>query len=187
MNQRTHDHALSLGPCEGYEFDLVERSDGALDPERAPVVAQHLERCSRCRAYAEALLDLDSALAGALPRPQLAADFDARLAARIAELQKRPDRSAALAAAEREHEQLLRRLGRGLSWRTLLNAAALGSVAGGAVLGLVSFAPGVLQSLDLVPAGISASTTFSIVLGIAFVVSGVMFGRRPGGAMFLAD
>lgn len=187
MNQHSRDYSLALGPCADHEFDLVERSEGALDPERAPLVEQHLERCSRCRAYAEALLDLDSALAGVLPRPQLGADFDARLAARIAELQRRPDRNAALAAAEREHEQLLRGLGRGLSWRTLLNAAALGSVAGGAVLGLVSFAPGVLQSLDLVPAGISASTTFSIVLGIAFLVSGVMFGRRPGGAMFLAD
>jgi anti-sigma factor RsiW len=187
MNQYSHDYALSLGPCEGYEFDLVERGEGALDPARAPLVEQHLERCSRCRAYADALAQLDTSLASVLPRPQLTADFDARLAARIAQLQKLPNRSAAVAAAEQEHQRLLQGLGRGFSWRTVLNAVALGSIAGGAVFGLDAFAPGMLQSLNLVPAGISASTTFSILLGFAFVVSGALFARRPGGAVFLAD
>jgi anti-sigma factor RsiW len=187
MNQSRHDYALSLGPCEGYEFDLVERSEGALDPVRAPLVEQHVDRCGRCRAYADALAQLDTALASVLPRPQPAADFDARLAARIAELQRLPSRSAAVAAAEQEHQRLLQGLGRGLSWRTLLNALALGSIAGGALLGLDAFAPGMLQSLDLVPAGVSASTTFSILLGIAFLAGGVILSRRPGGAAFLAD
>ncbi len=82
MNQYSHDYALSLGPCAGYEFDLVERSEGALDPVRAPLVEQHLERCSRCRAYADALAQLDTALASVLPRPQLTAGF--RRAARCA-------------------------------------------------------------------------------------------------------
>lgn len=187
MNPSSHDYALSPGPCAEYEFDLVERSEGAFDPQRALIVQQHLERCSRCRAFATELAALDASLAGALPRPQLSGDFDARLAARIAELRQAPNRAAAIAVAEQEHQQMLQGLGRGLSWRTLLNAAALGSVAGGAVLGLDSFAPGMLQALDLVPAGVSASTTFSIMLGIAFLVGGVILSRRPGGAMFLAD
>jgi anti-sigma factor RsiW len=187
MNPHSPDYALTLGPCEGFEFDLVERSEGALDPGRAPIVEQHLERCGRCRAYAQALAELDTALDRLLPRPRPAADFDARLAARIAGLQKLTNRSAARAAAEQEHQRLLQGLGRGLSWWTVLNAAALGSVAGGALFGLVSFAPEMLQALDLVPAGLSASTLFSIVLGIAFLVSGALFAGRPGGATFLAD
>ena len=44
MNPHTHDHARSLGPCEDFEFDLVERSFGwvnrfrrlARDYERLP-------------------------------------------------------------------------------------------------------------------------------------------------------
>ena len=182
----SHDYALSLGPCAEYEFDLVERSEGAFDPERALIVQQHLERCSRCRTYATALAQLDASLTSALPRPQLSGDFDARLAARIAELRQAPSRAAARAAAEQEHQQMLQGLGRGLSWRTLLNSVALGSVVGGVILGLDSFAPGLLQSLNLVPAGISASTVFSVVLGIAFLVSGVIFARRPGSAPLLA-
>ena len=187
MNTHHHEYELSLGPCEAYEFDLVERSEGALEPERARAVEQHLGRCGRCRAYAAALATLDTALAGLLPQPRLAGDFDARLAARIAELPVRQDRSAAFAAAEREHEQLLRLLGRGFSWRTLLNAVALGSVAGGAVIALASFAPGMLDALNLVLPGVSASTMSSILLGIAFLLGGVVFARRPGGAMLLAD
>lgn len=186
MNPLNHDPALALAPCKDYEFDLVERSEGALDPQRALVVQQHLERCSRCRAYATALADLDASLAGVLPRPRLSGDFDTRLEARIAELRSDPGRARAMAVAEQEHQRLLQGLGRGLSWRTLLNSVALGSAAGGVILGLDSFAPGLLQSLDLVPAGISASTLFSIVLGVAFLVSGVIFARRPGGAPLLA-
>jgi predicted anti-sigma-YlaC factor YlaD len=187
MNPHSHDHARSLGPCEDFEFDLVERSEGALDPARALIVQQHLEHCSRCRAHAAALAELDAALAGALPRPQLSQEFDARLEARIAALRQVPNRAAAIADAEQEHQQMLLRLGRGVTWRTLLNAVALGSVAGGVMLGLDSFAPGLLRSLDLVPAGISASAAFSIVLGVVFLVSGVIFARRPGGTLLLAD
>lgn len=187
MNQHSHDYSLALGPCADYEFDLVERSEGALDPQRAHIVQQHLERCGRCRAYAAAMAELDAALAAVLPRPQLSPDFDARLEARIAELRQVPNRAAAIADAEQQHQQMLQRLGRGVSWRTLLNAVALGSAAGGVLLGLDSFAPGLLQSLDLVPAGISASAAFSIILGAMFLVSGLIFARRPGGTLLLAD
>jgi anti-sigma factor RsiW len=187
MNTHHHDFELSLGPCEAYEFDLIDRSEGALEPGRAEAVDQHLARCSRCRAYAAALAGLDAALAGALPRPQLAADFDARLAARIAELPVRLDRSAAFAAAEREHDRLLRLLGRGVSWRTLLNSLALGSVAGGAVVALFAFAPGMLDAMNLALPGLNPSTTSSILVGIAILLGGAALARRPGGAMLFAD
>lgn len=177
MNQTSHEHALSLGPCADYEFDLVEQSEGAVAPELAARLQQHLAHCARCRAYAAGLVELDTALAAVLPQPELSPRFDEQLAARIAGLQRSPDRTRALAAAEREHEQLLRALGRGVGWRTWLNAAALGSVAGGVVLALDSFAPQLLQAYGLVPAGFSASTTFAAVLGVAAVACGLTLSR----------
>ena len=185
MNQTSHEHALSLGPCADYEFDLVEQSEGAVAPELAARLQQHLAHCARCRAYAAGLVQLDAALADDLPRPALSPGFDERLAARIAGLQRAPDRIGALAAAEREHQQLLRALGRGVGWRTWLNAAALGSVAGGVVLALDSFAPQLLQAYGLVPAGFSASTTFATLLGVAAVACGLALSRLAAGTLVL--
>ncbi len=184
----SNDIALSLGPCADYEFDLVELFEGSLEAGRATLVRQHMERCTRCRAYTSALGALDAALAGALPRPALSTEFDAHLRERIAELAQVPSRTAALAAAEREHAWILQNLGRGLSWRTALNAAALGSVVGGVVVGLDSVAPGLLQSFGLVAPGMSATLTFSIALGAVFAVCGAVFARgSAGGSMLLTD
>ena len=133
--------------------------------------------------------ELESALADAMPRPALSPGLDARLRERIAELYgKCPDRTAALAAAEREYASMQRNLGHGLGWRTVLNAAALGSVVGGVVVGFDSVAPELLQSFGLVGPGMSATLTFSIALGAVFAVCGVVFARRPaGGSILLAD
>ena len=181
-------YALTPGPCAEHEFDLVELNEGSLGPERASLLQHHLQHCTRCRDYRAALGDFDSALVRALPRPDLSPDFDARLQARIAELQKVPNRTAALAAAEREHDWMLQKLGRGLNWRTVLNAAALGSVVGGVVVGLDSAAPGLLQSLGLVGPHMSATVTLSIALAAVFAVCGTLFARGPtGGSMLLAD
>jgi anti-sigma factor RsiW len=185
MNTNDTDIALALGPCADYEFDLVELSERTLAPDRAPRVQQHLAHCARCRAYLAELSALDAALAATLPAPQLQADFDARLAQRIAALQRTPDRASAMAAAEREHEQLLRALGRELDWRAVLNATALGTVIGGALLALNSIAPRLLQANDLVPAGFSAAATYSLVLAAAFVVTGLGFARRSAGGSLL--
>ncbi len=183
------DHfALTLGPCTDYEFDLVELHEGSLQAGRAGVVQHHMAHCARCRAYASALGALDAALADALPRPALSPGFDARLREQIAELTRVPGRTAALAAAEREHARMLQNLGRGLSWRTVLNAAALGSVVGGVIVGLDSVAPGLLHSFGLVAPGMSATLTFSIALGAVFAVCGAMFARgSAGGSLLLTD
>ena len=99
-----------------------------------------------------------------------------------------PNRTAALAAAEREYASMRQTLGRGLGWRTVLNAAALGSVVGGVVVGFDSVAPGLLQSFGLVGPGMSSALTFSIALGAVFAVCGAVFARRPvGGSILLAD
>ena len=180
--------ALALGPCADYEFDLVELHEGSLEPGRAGTVRRHVAQCARCRAYAATLDELDAALGAALPRPALSPGFDARLRQQIAELTQTPDRTAALATAEREHEWMLRNLGRGLGWRTVLNAAALASVVGGVIVGLDSVAPGLLQSFGLVGPGMSATLTCSIALGAVFAVCGAVFARRPaGGSLLLAD
>jgi anti-sigma factor RsiW len=185
MNRNNEDLARVLGPCADFEFDLVELSEGSLDPDRVPVVQQHLERCIRCRTHSIALEQLDASLAAALPRPQLSVEFEATLAARVATLRRAPDRAAARADAEQEHRQMLQRLGRGLDWRVLLDAVALGSAVGGALVGLESFAPGLLQALGLVPSRIGASTAFSVVLGVAFLVAGLGFGRKLTGGPLL--
>jgi hypothetical protein len=185
MNQTSHDHALSLGPCADFEFDLVEQSEGALDPASAAPLQQHLLHCARCRAYAAALVDLDVKLAGSLPRPALAVDFDERLAARIAGLRRSPDRAGALAAAEREHQQLLDALGRRVGWSAWSNAAALGSVAGGVLLALHEVGPRMLQAYGLVPAGFSAASTFAAVLGLAAMAGGLALSGRFGGGPLL--
>jgi anti-sigma factor RsiW len=186
MNQHPHPQAHAAGPCADYEFDLVDLLENALEPGRAATVRRHMAQCPRCRAHALALGELDAALADALPRPALSADFDARLRQQITALQRAPDRSAALATAEREHEWMLQGLGRGLGWRTLLNAAALASVVGGMIVGLDATAPGLLQSFGLVGTGLSATLTFSLALGAAFVVCGAVFAQRPAGGVFQA-
>jgi anti-sigma factor RsiW len=188
MIQNIHDHALSLGPCADAEFELIELNEGALDPARARLVQQHVEHCPRCRAYLSALAELDTALAEALPAPQLSAGFDARLAAQVAELTRTPSRTAALAAAASEHERMLQSLGRDIGWRTVLNAVALASAVGGVLVGLNDFAPGLLAAHGWVPAGLSASATFSVLLGVACLVGGVLYAQRAqAGPTLLAD
>jgi anti-sigma factor RsiW len=185
MNTTSHELALSLGPCADHEYDLIERSEGGLDPARAGILQQHMERCARCRAYAAALEELDLSLAAALPRPQLSPEFSAGLEARLAELRRTPDRAAALAAAERDHQTLLQGLGRGLGWGTVLNATAMAAAAGGVVLSLAAVAPQLLQASGLLPQGLSASTAFSLLLGAACLVGGLGFTQRVAGSPVL--
>jgi anti-sigma factor RsiW len=186
MNQHPYTPAHAPGPCADFEFDLVDLLDGALEPGRADIVRRHMAQCPRCRAHAQALGELDAALADALPRPALSPDFDARLQEQIAELTRAPDRATALATAEREHESMLQGLGRGLGWRTMLNAAALASVVGGMIVGLDATAPGLLQSFGLVGPGMSATLTFSLALAAVFAVCGAVFAQRPAGRVFQA-
>jgi len=186
MSNHHHPHGHVPGPCAEFEFDLVDLLDGALEPDRAVTVRKHMAQCPRCRTHAQALGELDAALADALPRPALSAGFDARLQEQIAELARVPDRATALATAEREHESMLQGLGRGLGWRTILNAAALGSVVGGLIVGLDSVAPGLLQSYGLVGPGMSATLTASLALGVVFAFCGAVFARRPVGGVLQA-
>jgi anti-sigma factor RsiW len=183
MNQTSHDHALSLGPCADQEFELVELHAGELEAERSLALRQHIEHCPRCRAYLAALDELDVALAQAVPSLVPSPGFDARLQARIAELDRAPTRAAALAAAERERELMLQRLGRGLGWSTALNALALAPVVLGILFAFSLIAPELLAAVGVTAAGTSPVLASSLVLGAVFAAAGLLYARssRAGG------
>jgi anti-sigma factor RsiW len=117
MNEnRTH------GPCEDYEFEVVDLVDGTLAPEKARVVSLHLAGCCRCRRWRDEYAALDGQLARALPRPRLSADFEWKLAARLRAFgDARVDTRA---AAEQEYATLMDAL------RRRLRGATIGGVAG---------------------------------------------------------
>ncbi len=68
---------------------LIEYCAGALDPMHAAEVERHLESCTDCRALVERQTELWEAL-DCWKAPQVSADFDARLYARIAREQAAP-------------------------------------------------------------------------------------------------
>jgi predicted anti-sigma-YlaC factor YlaD len=172
MNQSIHEHALSLGPCAEHEFDLFEHGEGSLAPEPAALLQQHLAHCARCRAYAAELAQLDTTLAAALPRPELSPGFDVRLAARIGELRRTPERSAALAIEREEYQRLLSSLGRALDWRTALSAVAAASAMGGVMYALMSVSSEFPTLLRLQTPVIAA-----LGMGVAAVAMGASLSR----------
>ena len=120
MNQTSHEHALSLGPCADYEFDLVEQSEGARRPRTGRTLQQHLAHCARCRAYAAGLARRSirhwpTSCRGPRCRPGSTSSSRHESPGCSA----RPIGPRRWPLREREHEQLLRALGRGIGWRTV--------------------------------------------------------------------
>lgn len=181
MNHTSHDHALSLGPCVDHEFELVELHAGEIEAERSRALRQHLEHCPRCRAYLAALDELDQALTQAMPSAVPSPDFDARLQARITEQECIPTRADALAAAEREHERMLRLLGRGLGWSAVLDALALAPVVLGIIAAIAAFTPRLQAVFGTAAPGASPVLATSLVLGFLFAAGGLLYARSPGG------
>jgi hypothetical protein len=58
-------------------------------------------------------------------------------------------------------------------------------VAGGVLLALDAVAPQLLETHGLVPAGVSPSTAFALVLGAAALAGGLTFARRLGSGLLL--
>jgi anti-sigma factor RsiW len=166
-------------PCEDYAFDLMELGDGTLPPERARVVRMHLEGCTRCRHWMADLTAIGSELAAAMPRPELSADFDARLEVRIDQLRarQRTQRGELQAAVEREHDRMVAALRRGLRWRTALNAAATASAAGGLLVAARALGPELADTL-----GLSATSVYgwswTTVMVVVVSVAGAVAARR---------
>lgn len=175
------DRAYSpLGPCEGYEFDLVEYVDAACSPERRATIRRHLESCGRCRAFVHGMSAVSESLARALPHVELSADFDAKLRDRIAGLARSAGRAAARVNAEQEYRGALASLRRGLTWNAALDALATAAVGGGLVTAAAAIAPRVLPALDL--AHVSPAT-LSLGIGAAGLLAGLVavlaLGRQP--------
>ena len=167
-----------LGPCEDFEFDLVEWIDGSLPPDRAQLVRRHLEGCARCRAFEREMRTIDASLHAALPRVKLSADFDARLQARIAELARARNPEGARLRAEQEYRGAMSALRRGLAWRTALNALATASVMGSVAVGVMTALPQVSYALGL---GLSLEQTWNFGIAAIALAAGVVAARSARG------
>jgi anti-sigma factor RsiW len=164
----------SLGPCEEYEFELVEWIDGALPPDRADAVRRHLDGCARCRGFERQMRAVDESLAAALPRVQLSPGFEARLEARIAQVSRSQNPESARARAEQEYRGAMTALRRGLAWRTTLNAIATSSVVGTLALGIMTTLPYVSNALGL---GLPLHQTWSFGVGAIALAGGLLAAR----------
>lgn len=109
---------------------LQDWLDGDLEGEERAALERHLAGCAHCQETLERLQDLDRELQSALPKPSLDQTFDARLFARIDEIEDQ--RSAARARAQAEAESELAVLAG--QWRRTLQAIVPSIVAAAAVV-----------------------------------------------------
>jgi anti-sigma factor RsiW len=132
---------IQPGPCADYEHDIVELVDGSLTTERARAVQGHLDACPRCRAWHAEFASLDARLESVLPHPSLAADFAARLQARLEAATRPVQRADLLAAEDSAYRRAVAALRSGARRSALLDALAAGGAALCAVLLARSLAP----------------------------------------------
>lgn len=169
-----------IGPCADYEHDLVELHDGALAPDRARSVRQHVEQCARCRDWAQAFATLDARLAADLPQPRLSADFDGQLHERLTALVQPVVRGDLRSAVEREHDLLLETLQRAARRNAV--AGAVGSAA--AVACVLVIARDLLResagALASVPGGNEPWLVFGLT-GIVVAVGGLAWSAARNG------
>jgi len=123
---------LNRAACEAFEHDLADLVDGLLDETNARRVQAHLASCASCRAWHAGYASMHARLQDELPRPEVSADFDARLEARVQALQTR-GRETQRAAADAEHDALLASLRR-YSRRRMVLGALGGAVTAGSLL-----------------------------------------------------
>lgn len=169
-----------IGPCAEYEHDLVELHDGDLPPERVRVLRLHVEQCARCRAWAQEFAALDARLAADLPRPELAANFDARLQERLTALSKPVMRGDLRTAIESEHDALVDTLRRGARRRGLLGAIGTAAATGCVLVvarNLLADNAGALASVSV---GLDHWLTFGAA-GIAVAIAGLGWSAARNG------
>ncbi len=135
-------------PCESFEHEIADLVDGLLNEVDARRIQLHVASCAACHAWHDEYAALDRELHVTLPAPELSADFDAQLRARIRTLAVN-GRAERKAAADAEHDAVLAGLRRDSQRRALLGA--LGGGIGVVTLALfahslVQHAP-VLQSV----------------------------------------
>lgn len=159
MNENFHP-----GPCADYEHDIVELVDGSLAAGRAQAVRSHLDACPRCRAWQAEFAALDARLESELLRPTLAADFAARLHARLEKESRPVQRSELLAAEDSAYRGAVAALLSGARRRALLDAVAAGAAGLCAVLlarsvgpYVESLAPALGEAWRITPLGVLGS------------------------------
>jgi hypothetical protein len=170
------------GPCAGYEFEIVELHEGSLGPEQAGRVRAHVEGCARCRDWQAKYAALDAALARELPRPELSADFSAKLQARLKGLVDPATRRNFRAALEREHDGMVRDLRRSARRRAIVGAVAGATIGVAGVALAMALAPeasALVQSVDS-EAGRTTLDALSAVVVIGALAWSALQGVLPG-------
>ena len=69
--------------CHQFEDLILQHCEGASSPADRMRLEAHLSGCRDCRLFLQMQRELDRALASALPKPELSADFALRLRQRI--------------------------------------------------------------------------------------------------------
>ena len=167
-------------PCADYETDLVEYTDGSLEPPRHEAVARHLAGCPRCHAWQAEFANLDARLAAALPRPAVSPGFTRRLQQRLESPAPAARRDELRAAVDRECRAELEALRRATRTRALLDAVA--SVA--LTLGVLAAARSMIVSaggLQSVLGGLEVQLVFGGLAG-AVAVAALGWSLARGGA-----
>jgi anti-sigma factor RsiW len=130
---------------------LQDWLDGQLSGDESRKLQEHVTSCTVCQARIAVLEQLDRTLRASAPRVGLDESFDARLFARIAQVDE-SRRAAARRQAEEEFEQNLRVLSRG--WRRALVFVIPGIIAAMAIaylLGLWLGDAGLAMALQSAP------------------------------------
>lgn len=171
-----------LPPCAEYEHEIVELDEGSLAPERARAVRAHLESCARCRDWAAAFARLDAGLETALPRPVLSAEFDARLAQRIAAERRRAPVGDLRRSAETEYRRMLAALRSGARRSALLAGAAVAVVALGGLVVLPAVWPAAGEALASIDPARRAAVfgAFGAAIALAGLGWSALKGALPG-------
>ena len=115
------DHDLEWNDC------LQDGLDGELDPAEQASFDTHVASCPRCQTRLKRLESLDQALQNAAPPVSLDASFDARLFAKIDDVDE-TRRAAARERVQSEMQLELQLLAR--NWRRTLGVIVPGIIAG---------------------------------------------------------
>ena len=118
--------------CEQVRPLMTEIADGTLAPEKEWQAQGHLARCEECALTLREARAVKNVLKAA-PRPEVSANFEARLAARRA-AQKKPSRRAAWGESWRSRVAAVMTLPTA-ALRPALAAGVAATLIGGAILG----------------------------------------------------
>jgi anti-sigma factor RsiW len=171
--------------CSAYQDLILESLDGPLAAPSRAQVEQHVAGCPACRAFRQAQLDLDAALALRLRAPSLSAAFDAQVLARIQQAAATADREAKLAMAQAEYESRLADLRQSFRRRRFGSALDLAGYAAMVLLAgftASTIVPRLWAQFTKLPAGLGNDPGFLAACFLAVLVTGggfLLAAKRP--------